>query len=69
LHRNRLLKHGWKDRRIEVKGRRGRRRKLILEDLKETTGYWNLKKKLLDRILWRTGFGRGYKPIFRQTAE
>jgi len=45
LHRNRLLKHGRKDRRIELKGRRGRRRKLIVDDLKETTGYWKLKDK------------------------
>jgi len=69
LHRNRLLKHGRKVRRIEVKGRRGRRHKLIVDDLKETTGYWKLKEKLLDLTLWRTHFGRCYKPIVRQTAE
>jgi hypothetical protein len=69
LHRNRLLKHERKDRRIEVKERIGRRRKLIVDELKEMTVYWNLKEKFLDHILWRTGFGRGSKPIFRQTAE
>jgi hypothetical protein len=23
----------------------------------------------LDRTMWRTGFGRGYGPVVRQTAE
>jgi hypothetical protein len=31
--------------RIEVRERRGRRRKQILGDLKETRGYWILKKR------------------------
>ena len=44
---------------IEVTGRRGRRRKQLLDDLKETIGYWKLKKKALDRSVWRTRFGRG----------
>jgi len=65
LHRNRLLKYGRKARRIEVKGRRGRRHKLIADDPKETKGYWKLKEKSLDRTLWRTR----YKPIVRQTAD
>ena len=30
--------------RIEVTGRRGRRRKQQLDDLKETRGYWKLKE-------------------------
>jgi len=29
--------------RIEVTGRRGRRRKKLLDELKEKTGYWKLK--------------------------
>jgi hypothetical protein len=28
-----------------------------------------LKEEALDRILWRTRFGRGYGPVVRQTAE
>jgi len=48
-----------KARRIEVKGGRGRRHKLIEYDLKETIRYWKLKEKLLNRTLWRTHFGRG----------
>ena len=29
--------------------RRGRRRKQLLDDLKETTGYWEWNKEALDR--------------------
>jgi len=28
-----------------------------------------LKKEALDRILWRTRFGRCYGPVVRQTQE
>jgi hypothetical protein len=28
-----------------------------------------LKEEALDRILWRTRFGRGYGPVVRQTTE
>ena len=41
-------------------GRRGKRRKQLLDDLKEKTEYWKLKDEALDRTLWRTGFGGGY---------
>jgi hypothetical protein len=72
LRRNCLLKHvieGKLDGRIEVMGRRGRRRKQLLDDLKEKKRNWKLKEEALDRTLWRTGFGRGYGPIVRQTTE
>jgi hypothetical protein len=36
---------------IKVTGRRGRRRKLLLDDLKERRGYWKLKEEALDRTL------------------
>ena len=39
--------------RIEVTGRRGRRRKQLLEVFKEKRGYWNLKEEALDRTVWR----------------
>ena len=42
LHRNCLLKHVIEGR-MEETGRRGRRRKRLLDDLKETGGYWKLK--------------------------
>ena len=33
----------------------GRRRKQLLDDLKEATGYWKLKEEALDRAVRRTG--------------
>jgi hypothetical protein len=44
---------------IEVKGRRGRRRRKLLDDLEERRGYSNLKEEALDRKVWRARFGRG----------
>jgi hypothetical protein len=54
LRRNCLLKHvteGKIEERIEVTGRRGRRPKQLLEDLKEKRGYCKLKEEALDRAL------------------
>jgi hypothetical protein len=68
LRRNCLLKHiteGKIEGRTEVTIRRGRRRKQLLNDLKETTRYCKLKEEALDRTLWRTRFGRGYGPVIR----
>jgi hypothetical protein len=72
LRRNCLLKHvilGKLEGRIEMTGRRGRRRKQLLDDPKEKRRYWKLKDEALDRTLWRTRFGRGYGPVVRQTTE
>jgi hypothetical protein len=55
--------------RIEVRGRQGRRRRKLLDDLKERRGYSHLKEKALDRTMWRTRFGRGFGPVIRQTAK
>ena len=58
----RLLKHileGNIQGEIEVTGRRGRRRKQLLDYLKETRGHWKLKEEALDRTLWKIRFGRG----------
>jgi len=54
---------------IEVTGRRRRRRRKLLDDLKEMRGYCHLKQEALDRTVWRAGFGRGFGPAVRQTAE
>jgi len=54
---------------IEVRGRRGRRRRKLLHDLKERRGYAHLKEEALDRTMWRAGFGRGFGPVVRQTAK
>ena len=55
--------------RIEVTGRRGRRRRKLLDDLKERRGYYHLKEEALDRTMWRAGFGRGLGPVVRQDTE
>jgi hypothetical protein len=44
-------------------GKRGRRRKQLLDDLKETRGYWKLKEEELYPALRRTRFGREYGPV------
>jgi hypothetical protein len=72
LHRNCLLqrvtegKIQWG---IEVKGRRGRRRRKLLDDLKKRRGYSHLKEKALDLTMWRVRFGRGFGPVVRQTTK
>ena len=53
---------------IEVTGRRGRRRRKLMDDLTERRGYSHLKEEALDRTMWTAGFGRGFGPVVRQTA-
>jgi len=68
LRRNCLLKRvveGKLEGRIQVTGRRWRRRKHSLDDLKEKRGYWELKEEALDGTVWRTGFVGGYGPVVR----
>jgi len=48
---------------IEVTGRRGRRRRKLLDDLKERRGYSHLKEEALDRTMWTACFGRGFGPV------
>jgi hypothetical protein len=50
---------------IEVTGRRGRRRRKLLDDLKERRAYYHLKEEALDRAMWRARFGRGFGPVVR----
>jgi hypothetical protein len=72
LHSNCLVEHvtaGKIEGGIEVTGRQGRRRKRLLDAIKETKGYWELKTEALDRILWRIYFGIGDGPVVRQTKE
>jgi hypothetical protein len=52
-----------------VTGRRGRRRRKLLDDLKERRGYCRLKEEALARSMWRARFGRGFGPVVRQTAK
>jgi hypothetical protein len=63
LRRNCLLKQvieGNREGRIEVTGRRRRRRKQLLDDLKKMRGSWKFKEEALDRNVWRTRIRRGY---------
>jgi hypothetical protein len=68
LRGNCLLNHvfeGEREERIEVTGRRGRRREQLHDDLKVTRGNFKTKEKALARTVWRTRFG----PVVRQTTE
>ena len=62
LRRNCLLKQvieGKIKGEMEVARRRGRKRKKLLDDLKDRRGYSNLKEEVLERTMWRNRFGRG----------
>jgi hypothetical protein len=54
---------------IEVTGIRGRRRRKLLDDLKERGGYSHLKEEALDRTMWRARFGRGFGPVVKQATK
>ena len=41
---------------MEVAGRRGRRRRKLLDDLKDRRGYSYLKADVLDCTMWRNRF-------------
>jgi hypothetical protein len=81
LHKTQKTKANWighilhtlKTGGTEVTGKRGRRRKQLLNDLTKTRGYWKLKEEALDRTMRR---GRkvhtnGYSGLFhaRKLAE
>ena len=71
LRRNCLLKQvieGKIKGEIEVTMRQGRRRKKLLDDLKNRRGYSLLKEEAMDRNMWRERFGRGFEPVIRQTT-
>ena len=71
LHGNSLLKHvvgGKVEGRIEVTGRRGIRRRQLLDEVKGKRRYLKLEEEALDRAAWGTGFKRDCGPVARQTA-
>jgi hypothetical protein len=47
--------------------RLGRKRKQLLNDVRETNIYWKLTTEALDCSLWRFCFGGGNGPVIRQT--
>ena len=54
---------------IEVTGRRGRKRRKLLDDFRERRGYSQLKEEALDRTVWRARFGRSFGHVVRQTDK
>jgi hypothetical protein len=52
---------------IEVTGRQGRRRRKVLDELKDRRGYSHLKEETLDCTtrMWRVRFG----PVVKQTTK
>jgi hypothetical protein len=54
---------------IEVIVRERRRRRKLLDDLKERRGYSHLKEEALDCTMWRDGFVRDFGPVVRQTTK
>ena len=54
---------------MEVTRRRGRRRRKLLDDLKDRRGYSHLKEEALNRTMWRNRFGVGFEPVVRQNTE
>jgi hypothetical protein len=63
LRRNCLLKHvieGKIEGMVEMMGRRGRRRKQLLDCLKETRRYGKLEEDSLDPTRWKTRCGRSF---------
>jgi hypothetical protein len=51
-----------------VTGRRGGRRRKLLDNFKERRGYSLLKEEALSRTMWRARFGRGFGPVVSQTS-
>jgi len=54
---------------MEVAIRRERRRKKLLDELKDRRGYCHLKEEAVDRTMWRHRFGGGFGPVVRQNTE
>ena len=72
LHRSCLLKQvieGKIKGEMEVTRRQGRRRKKLLDNLKDSREYSHLKEEALDLTMWRNRFGGGFGPVVRQNTE
>ena len=72
LRRNCLVKQiieGKTKGQIEVTRRRGRRRKKLLDDLKDRRGYCQLKEEAIDRTMWRNRFGRGFGTVVWEITD
>ena len=47
-------------------GRRGRRRRKLVDEHKERRRYSHLKEEALVRTIWMNAFGGGFGPVVRQ---
>jgi hypothetical protein len=68
---NCFLKHvieGKIEEKKELTRRRGRRLKQLQDNLTESRINCKLKKKTLDRTVWKTRCGRGRGPVARQNT-
>jgi hypothetical protein len=68
LRRNCLLQRvteGKTEGEIKVTGRQRRRRRKLLDDLKNRNVYSHLKEEALERSMWRARIGRGFGPVVR----
>jgi hypothetical protein len=54
---------------MEVTRRRGRKRKKLLHDRKDSRRYSHLKEEAVDRTMWMNRFGRDFGPAVRQNTE
>ena len=68
LRRNCLLKQVIEGK-IKGEMKVARRRKKLLDDLKDRRGYSHFKEETLDCAMWRHRFGVGFGPVVRQTTE
>jgi hypothetical protein len=72
LRRNCLIKQVIKGKikgEMEITRRRGRRRRKLLDDLRERRGYLHLNEEALDRTVWRNRFRGGFGPVARRSAN
>jgi len=68
LRRNCVLKY-FVEGKVEGTRRQGRKRKNLLNDLKEKRKYCSLKKEALVFPLWRNSFQRVCGPVTRQNTQ
>jgi hypothetical protein len=52
-----------------VRGRRGKRGRNLLYELKERRGYSHLNEEAVGRTMWRARFERGFGTVVRQTTK
>jgi hypothetical protein len=52
-----------------VTGRRGRRRRKLLDDHKERRRYSCLKEEALDRTMWTARFRISFGPVVRKNTK